>query len=111
MSEHAVRSPRSRPATRQLWSERLERFRASGLSVVAFCKAEGICSHSFYYWKRLLAAPAEAPAAPRLLPVRLQPAGAAIEVVLPTGPTLRLPHGCDLDFVRSLVAALGDKPC
>ena len=108
MSEPAVRSPRSRPATRQLWSERLQRFRASRLSVVAFCKAEGVCCHSFYYWKRLLAAPAEAPAAPRLLPVRLQPAS---EVVLPAGPTLRLPPGCDLDFVRSLVAALEDKPC
>lgn len=111
MSDPAVRPSRSRCATRQLWSERLERFSASGLSVVAFCKAEGVCSHSFYYWKRLLAAPAPANA-PRLLPVRLQAAfPAAVEVVLPAGPILRLQAGCDLDFVRSLVCALGDQPC
>jgi hypothetical protein len=113
MSDPAVRQSRSRRATRQLWSERLERFSASGLTVVAFCQAEGVCSHSFYYWKRLLAASPAAANAPRLLPVRLQPppTAATIEVVLPHGPLLRLPAGCDLDFVRSLVSALGDKPC
>lgn len=111
MSDPVVRPSRSREATRQLWSDRLDRFSSSGLSVVAFCKAEGVCSHSFYYWKRLLARAPQPPKAPRLLPVRLQAAVPAIEVVLPAGAVLRLQAGCDLDFVRSLVCALGDQPC
>jgi hypothetical protein len=111
MSDLVVRPSRSREATRQLWSDRLDRFSSSGLSVIAFCKAEGVCSHSFYYWKRLLAAPLAPPQPARLLPVTLQPSGSAVEVVLPTGPVLRLQPGCDLDFVRSVVSALGGQPC
>lgn len=48
---------------------------------------------------------------PRLLPVRLQPAGPLVELVLTTGTILRLVPGCDLAWVRSLVATLGDTPC
>ena len=111
MSDPAVRPPRSRSATRQLWRERLDRFYRSGLSVVAFCKTEGVCSHSFYYWKRLLADAPHPTKAPRLLPVHLHAAAPAIEVVLPCGPILRLPTGCDLDFARAVALALGDQPC
>ena len=49
--------------------------------------------------------------APRLLPVTLQPAPPAIELVLSSGAVLRLPPGCDLAWVRSLVATLGEPPC
>ena len=64
--------------------------------------------------------PADAPATPpdqggeprpRLLPVRLQLPTPAIELVLGTGAVLRLPPGCDLDWVRSLVAVLGGTAC
>ena len=48
---------------------------------------------------------------PRLLPVTLPPSTPAIELVLSTGAVLRLSPGCDLAWVRSLVAALGDPPC
>ena len=36
---------------------------------------------------------------------------ALAELVLPGGAVLRLPTGCDLAWVRSLVAALGDAAC
>jgi hypothetical protein len=110
VSDPVVRPSRSREATRQLWRERLDRFSTSGLCVVAFCQAEGVCSHSFYYWKRLLTAPVPTDA-PRLLPVTVQPTCAAIEVILPTGTVVRLQGGCDLDFLRSLVSVLGGPPC
>jgi hypothetical protein len=38
-------------------------------------------------------------------------APAPVELVLPGGVVLRLAPGCDLDFVRTLVAALGGRPC
>lgn len=112
MSEEVVTPPRSRAATRQSWVERLQRFHTGQLSVVAFCQAEGVSAHAFYYWKRQLAQPACANGdTPRLIPVRIQPEPSAVEVVLHTGTVLRLVPSCDLAFVRALVEALGAPPC
>jgi hypothetical protein len=107
---------RSRDAARQTWEQRLERFAQSGLSPAQFCANEGVSLPSFYSWKRRLAAPTDPAdagpnAGPRLLPVLLTPPTAMIELVLPTGAILRLPPGCDLTFVRSLVLALGGTSC
>jgi hypothetical protein len=126
MSEPAVApteplpAPRSRGGARQLWVERLARFADSGLRPAEFCAAEGVSLPSFYSWKRRLNAEggspaqeqiADAPPGPRLLPVRLPTTAAAVELVLPGGAVLRVGPGCDLAFVRALVAALGDEPC
>jgi transposase len=100
--------------------ERLARFSHSGLRPAEFCAAEGVSLPSFYSWKRRLNAEARSPdtghnadpqPGPRLLPVRLASAAAAVELVLPSGAVLRVPPGSDLAFVRALVAALGDEPC
>jgi hypothetical protein len=75
---------------------------------------------SFYSWKRRLAGEAldgaTAPAssqdtAPRLLPVRVPPASAALELVLPGGVVVRISAGCDFALLRCLLDALGDPPC
>ena len=114
------RTARSRALTREVWVERLARFPQSGLTPAQFCAIEAISLPSFYAWKRRLAAEALGPATPhdpggdlgpRLLPVRLQQPTPAVELVLPTGAVLRLPPGCDLAWVRSLVCALGGAPC
>ncbi len=114
------RSLRSRAATRELWLDRLARFADSGLTPAQFCAIEAVSLPSFYSWKRRLSAELSPPAtpheptsgpAPRLLPVRWQPPAAAVELVLPTGTVLRLPPGCDLQWVRSLIATLGDASC
>jgi hypothetical protein len=111
MSEIVNRPARCRTETRQLWVERLQRFDASDLSVVAFCKLEGVSAQAFYYWKHKLQRPTlTSTDGPRLLPVGLlNPA--PVELALPSGIVLRLAPGCDLTFVRSLVAALGEPPC
>jgi transposase len=126
MSEPAVAPsevllpPRPRAGARQLWVERLARFATSGLRPAEFCAAEGVSLPSFYSWRRRLDADGRPPAAeqngdtqpgPRLLPVRLPTAAAAVELVLPGGAVLRVPPGSDLAFVRSLVEALGDGSC
>ena len=43
-----------REARRVEWRMRLERFRASGISIVAFCARENVSVASYYYWTRLL---------------------------------------------------------
>jgi hypothetical protein len=117
MSERAVRS---RAFTREVWLDRLARFPLSGLTPAQFCAVEAVSLPSFYAWKRRLAAEVPGPDAepdnglgrgPRLLPVRLAPPGGTPELVLATGAVLRLPPGCDLAWVRSLVEVLGDAPC
>ncbi len=124
MSEVVVAPPvsptmRSRAATRELWMDRLARFPDSGLTVAQFCASEAVSLPSFYFWKRRLAAGAQTTTpqdsnrdrGPRLLPVKLQSAAPAVELVLSTGAVLRLPQGCDLTWVRSLIAALGEPSC
>lgn len=87
---------------------------------MAFCGKEGVSTASLYAWRQRLrqppTEPTSGPAGPaaghaRLVPVRLLPDAAPVEVVLPGGLVLRLTPGCDLDLVRSLVAALGERPC
>jgi hypothetical protein len=111
---------RSRAFTREVWLDRLARFPLCGLTPAQFCAVEAISLPSFYSWKRRLAAEALGPdttkaqgdkPAPRLLPVSLQLPAAALELLLPTGPVLRIPPGCDPTWVRSLVCALGGAPC
>jgi transposase-like protein len=36
------------------WRERLQRYRESGLTVVEFCRREGVSAPSFYQWRKRL---------------------------------------------------------
>ena len=40
----------------RVWAERLERYRASGLTVARFCARERVSMHTFYYWSKRIAA-------------------------------------------------------
>jgi hypothetical protein len=104
----------AREVTRQAWMAPLARFADSGLTVATFCDREGVSVPSFYYWKRQRGdddGPAASAGAPALLPVRLSAAPTPVELLLPGGAVLRLSPGCDLDFVRTLRAALEGPPC
>lgn len=103
---------RSRPAVRQAWVERLQRFTLANLSVADFCAKEGVSAPSFYSWKRRLAAAAASDPTPRLLPVTLAGAGAApLELILPGGATLRIPPGADPGTLAALLRLLGVPSC
>jgi hypothetical protein len=99
-------------ATRAKWAERLDRFRAAGRTVAAFCAAEGVSVPAFYQWKRVLtagAAPAEPPA---LVPIRLSPSTPApIELVLGGGAVLRFAAGTDPAVIAGVVRQLGVAGC
>jgi transposase len=118
-SSTARRGRRPDPALHEQWRQRLARFDSSGLSVTAFCAREGVPLPSFYAWRRRLNGSTVRPQTADLdtptvqapfVPVRIREA-ASVELHLPGGTTLRLTPGCDLGFVRSLVAALGEPSC
>jgi transposase len=92
------------------WRRVLARWRRSGLSVRAFCRAEGISEPSFYVWRRKLdQADHKKPA---FLPVHVvteqakQPATRDIEIVLANGRCLRVGPGFDPHTLVTLVDLL-----
>lgn len=106
-------SRRDPAATRQRWVDRVQRFRASELSVPQFCLAEGVSVPAFYFWRRTLAAETatEPRARPTVVPVRIARPTAAVEVVLLSGAVLRFPADCDPERVAALLRAVGAIPC
>lgn len=90
------------------------RFATSSLAVAEFCAAEGVSVPAFYQWKRVLAAgdtPSSPSPAPTFVPVRVAPASAAVELVLPSGAVLRFPPGTDPATIAAFVRHLGGEPC
>jgi hypothetical protein len=109
-----VRPSRRDPAaTRQKWVDRVQRFRASDLSVAQFCLAEGVSVPAFYFWRRTLAAESatEPTSRPTVIPVRVARPAPAVEVVLPSGALLRFSADCDPQHVAALLRAVGAISC
>src|SRR5262249_22192554 len=100
----------TKPAT--LWLDLLDRWRASGQTVAAFCAAHRVSQATFYSWRKRLASsgPDMTTPTPTFAPLRVLP-GPTAEVVLPTGLVLRVPVSADPTAVARLVAALGGTPC
>ena len=95
------------------WRRWIYQWRASGLSVRAFCARHDLTSASFYHWRRVLEQrAAEEPAA--FVPVQVVadvvPAQAsALEVVLVDGRAVRVAPGFDEATLRRLLAVLEGK--
>ena len=97
------------------WRRRIDQWRASGLSVRAFCARHGLATASFYNWRRVLQrrALAEQPA---FVPVQVVADAVptqtiALEVVLTDGRTVRVAPGFDAATLRHLLAVLEGRPC
>jgi hypothetical protein len=99
----------------QRWRRWIKQWRASGLSVQAFCARHDLAPARFYHWRRVLERrKAEEPAA--FVPVQVVadavPAQAgALEVVLTDGRTVRVAPGFDAATLRQLLAVLEGRPC
>ena len=97
------------------WRQWIAEWRASGLSVQAFCARHDLAPARFYHWRRVLERrAAEEPAA--FVPVRVVadavPAQAsALEVVLTDGRVVRVAPGFDAATLRQLLAVLEGRPC
>jgi hypothetical protein len=96
------------------WRGWINQWRASSLSVRAFCARHGLASASFYAWRRVLQRrAAEKPAfAPVQVVADAVPAQAsALEVLLTDGRTVRVAPGFDAATLRQLLAVLEGRPC
>lgn len=98
------------PAKETWWREILGRQVASGLSVRAFCRQEGIGEASFYYWRRAIRTrDAGPPPAPAFVPAVIRGAEtreASILLEWDAGPRLRLPMTIPATWVAELLRAV-----
>jgi transposase len=98
----------------QQWRCWIGEWRASGLSVRAFCERRGLATPTFYAWRRTLERRAAQKAA--FVPVQvladaLPTQTSALEVVLAEGRTVRVAPGFDAATLRQLLAVLEGRPC
>ncbi len=110
----------------RMWRERLDRYRQSGVSVAAFCAAEGVSLAAFYGWQRRLrevvgpacgpqvAAPVVRDAAVRetagdhaalFVPVAVRALVGEVRIDMPGGVVLRLPLEVDERLLRTCLRA------
>jgi transposase len=100
------------PGREPYWRKVLARWRRSGLTVRAFCRAEGVNEPRFYWWRRKLGQVEPKEPEPAFVPVHvvtethddLGPRG--IEVVLANGRCLRVGPGFDPHTLVTLVDLL-----
>jgi hypothetical protein len=127
--------PRRRdPAKEKHWRGIIQRHQSSGLSVHAFCEREGLKVANLHWWRRELnrrdrdkttshprpsAQPSTPPSVPPVfLPVRVvettvEPSRLTIpiEILLPEGPTVRVPVGFDRRTLGDILAVLEGRRC
>ena len=106
----------------RMWRERLDRYRQSGVSVAAFCAAEGVSLAAFYGWQRRLrdvvgsqvAAPVVRDAAVReaagdqaalFVPVAVRAPVGEVRIDMPGGVVVRLPLEVDERLLRACLRA------
>ena len=107
---------RMRDAQKQRrWRRWIDQWRASGLSVQAFCTRHDLAPARSYHWRRVLERrAAEQPVA--FVPVQVAadavPAQAsALEVILTDGRAVRIAPDFDAATLRRLLAVLEGRPC
>jgi hypothetical protein len=99
----------------QRWRRWIAPWRASGLSVRAFCDRHGLALPTFYAWRRALER--RAAEVPAFVPVHVVADGlpaqaGALEVVLLDGRAVRVAPGFDAATLRRLLAVLeGARSC
>jgi hypothetical protein len=97
----------------QYWRVTLARWRASGLSIRAFCRRQSLTESAFHFWRRELrlreptaAGPTPAVRSPAFVSVSVIPtATVAVEVRCPSGHVVTL-AAYDVSSLKGLFAAL-----
>lgn len=87
---------------RQLWQQRVEAQRASGLSIAAWCQQEGITSSTYYYWRQHSVDKKSAPAFIALPALAAEIPAAAKATTL----AIHTPSGYRIDLHTAAQAAL-----
>ena len=82
------------------WATWLDEFERGDFTIAEFCKLKGVCTNSFYQWRRKLAA---SEAMPAFVPVEVA-ASRYVEIDLPGGTTIRVP--ADSESLRPVLQVL-----
>ena len=93
-----AKSVHARPSREPYWRQVLARWKRSGLSVRAFCGAEGLNPMTFYWWRGNWGdAISPGPPSSRCMssPRATEPSTVGIEVVLANGRSVRVGAGFD----------------
>jgi transposase len=116
------------PARERFWRRTIRDQQRSGLAIRAFCLREGLKDWTFRWWRKELSRRDRHTSAairgepteevPAFLPVRVvgleaitpRPAP-PIEIVLTTGPVVRVPSGFDPSTLGQVLALLEGRPC
>ena len=89
--------------------------RTSGLSIAAYCKRENIHQNTFYRWRQKQGGQKTAPKIsvvpphPQLQFLHLPtqpPETQKIDITLPNGARLQVPHSCDITMLRQTIRML-----
>jgi hypothetical protein len=96
-------SPESR---RAYWQDHIKKWRRSGQSKRAYCRAQGLNLASFYRWCGKLDVGADKK--PKFIPLQLPRTSAryAVEIELGNGVVVRLSNEADGDLVRGVLQGL-----
>jgi len=91
----------------QLWGERVEQWRQSGLSMRAYCRQERISFNGLRYWKAKEPQPAESRRAVKLsIAAPAVSCGRVIEVVVAERFRVRVPEGFQSGELERVVRSL-----
>ena len=100
-----------RSSRAEFWQDVLRQFVDSKLSVIDFCSQKGLSVPSFYQWKRKLLPPAKTPPVSAMVPVRIipsspTPAPQPIQIMTPSGFTIRVDSSMHSTQLAQLIAAI-----
>ena len=97
---------KTREARHEFWRQLIAKQRRSGVSVRALCREHGASEHSFYQWRKRLAArlPVKFALVETNRAARVQ--AEAMELILTSGERLRIAPGVDAATLRLVLSIL-----
>jgi hypothetical protein len=100
-----------RQRRRRQWERRIAGWRASGLSMAAYCRQRGLSYWMFVRWRQRLEQTTTPAGALTLIPVLSpKPSGGAITIRLPDGIGIEVAPGFDDGVLSAVVRALRVSP-
>ena len=102
-----------RQQRRRQWERRVARWRASGLSMAAYCRQHGLSYWMFVRWRQQIERTVTPVSPLTLIPVVAQaPSGGAITIRLPGGIGIEVERSFDAGVLNAVMRALrGSSSC
>ena len=100
---------KTKESRREFWRQFVAQQQHSGMSVRAFCRQRGTSEHSFYQWRKRLAA--QLPVKFALVEMNASSLNKALplEVLLASGERLWITSGCDTATLRTVIEVLRES--